>query len=57
MVTSHQLERLRKDSAELSHYIHKLNKKGETQLAFKVEKKREYLDTYISDLANSTQGI
>ena len=57
MVTSHQLERLRKDSAELSHYIHKLNKKGETQLAFKVERKREYLDTYISDLANSTQGI
>ena len=37
MVTTHQLERLRKDSAELSHYIHKLNKKGETQLAFKVE--------------------
>jgi len=57
MVTSHQLERLRKDSAELSHYIHKLNKKGKTQLAFKVERKREYLDTYISDLANSTQGI
>jgi len=57
MVTLHQLERLRKDSAELSHYIHKLNKKGETKLAFKVERKREYLDTYISDLANSTQGI
>ena len=57
MVTTHQLERLRKDSAELSHYIHKLNKKGETQLAFKVERKREYLDTYISDLANSGQSI
>ena len=57
MVTTHQLERLRKDSAELSHYIHKLNKKGETKLAFKVERKREYLDTYISDLANSSQSI
>jgi hypothetical protein len=57
MVTTHQLERLRKDSAELSHYIHKLNKKGKTQLAFKVERKREYLDTYISDLANSSQSI
>ena len=57
MVTSHQLERLRKDSAELSHYIHKLNKKGKTQLAFKVERKREYLDTFISDLTNSTQEI
>jgi len=55
MVTTHQLERLRKDSVELSHYIHKLNKKGKTQLAFKVERKREYLDTYISDLANSTR--
>ncbi len=57
MVTTHQLERLRKDSAELSHYIHKLNKKGKTQLAFKVERKREYLDSYISDLANSSQSI
>jgi hypothetical protein len=57
MVTTHQLERLRKDSVELSHYIHKLNKKGKTQLAFKVERKREYLDSYISDLTNSSQSI
>jgi|TARA_B110000908_G_C10074761_1_gene366755 hypothetical protein len=56
MVTTNQLERLRKDSAELSHYIHKLNKRGKTQLAFKVEKKREYLDTHISELANSVRN-
>jgi len=56
MVTTNQLERLRKDSVELSHYIHKLNKRGKTQLAFKVEKKREYLDTHISELANSVRN-
>lgn len=50
MVTINQLERLRKDSAELGHYVHKLNKKGKNELAYKVERKREYLDNYISEL-------
>ena len=53
MVTTNQLERLRKDSAELQHYIHKLNKKGKTRLAHKVEKKRDYLNDYISELQDS----
>ena len=53
MVTTNQLERLRKDSAELQHYIHKLNKKGKTTLAHKVEIKRNYLNTYISELQDS----
>lgn len=53
MVTTNQLERLRKDSAELQHYIHKLNKKGKTGLAHKVEKKRDYLNDYISELQDS----
>jgi phage shock protein A len=53
MVTTNQLERLRKDSAELQHYIHKLNKKGKTTLAHKVERKRDYLNDYISELQDS----
>jgi hypothetical protein len=53
MVTTFQLERLRKDSAELQHYIHKLNRKGKTKLAHKVEKKRVFLDDYISELQES----
>lgn len=53
MVNLNQLERLRKDSAELGHYVHKLNKKGKKSLAHKVEKKRAYLDEYISELQDS----
>lgn len=53
MVSTNQLERLRKDSAELGNYIHKLNKKGKKSLAYKVEKKRAYLDTYISELCTN----
>ncbi len=34
MVTINQLERLRKDSAELGHYVHKLNKKGKNETLF-----------------------
>lgn len=55
MVTINQLERLRKDSAELGHYVHKLNKKGKNELAYKVEKKREYLDNFISELQDTLQ--
>jgi hypothetical protein len=50
MITDNQLERLRKDSAELGHYVHKLNKKGRQDLAHKVEKKRQFLDNYILEL-------
>lgn len=53
MVTTNQIERLRKDSAELGHYVHKLNKKGKKELAHKVEKKRKYLDDFISDLQST----
>ncbi len=57
MVTTNQLERLRKDSAELGHYVHKLNKKGKNELAHKVEKKRRYLDDYISELQGTVSAI
>jgi hypothetical protein len=57
MLTTNQLNRLRKDSSELNHYIHKLNKKGKLNLAHKVEKKRDYLESYISDLQNSFNPV
>lgn len=51
-----QLSRLQRDSAELKHYIHKLHKRGKADLAYKVEKKRNFLDAYISDLQQGTQS-
>ncbi len=50
MVTQNQLERLRKDSTELSHYVHKLTRKGKEELAHKVERKRMFLDDHINEL-------
>lgn len=45
-----QLERLRKDSKELTHYIHKLNKKGRADTAYKMQRKQEYLNQQILEL-------
>ena len=50
MVQTSQLERLRKDSRELGHYIHKLNKKGRKDAAFKLQKKQAFLDAAISQV-------
>lgn len=47
---SPQIDRLKKDSKELRHYIHKLNKKGRDDLAYKLAKKQEYLDQHIHEL-------
>ena len=49
MVTN-QIERLKKDSRELGHYIHKLNKKGRKDAAFKLQKKQAFLDAAISQV-------
>jgi|TARA_B110000908_G_scaffold7891_1_gene9866 phage shock protein A len=57
MVTTNQLERLRKDSAELSNYVHKLTRKGKEELAHKVEKKRAFLDDYINELELQSSRI
>jgi len=56
MVSTNQLTRLRKDCAELGNYIHKLNKKGNDTLAHKVEKKRAYLESYISELSSNNES-
>jgi|VirMetMinimDraft_7_1064189.scaffolds.fasta_scaffold79095_3 hypothetical protein len=55
MVLANQLERLRKDSRELGHYINRLKKKGKTETATKVAKRRAYLDDMIAYSEGRTQ--
>jgi len=45
-----QIERLKKDSKELKHYIQKIEKTGNSQLAYKLQKKQEYLMSRIEDI-------
>lgn len=45
-----EIERLKKDRNETSHYREKLLKKGKSDKAFKMQKKIEYLDEYIENL-------
>jgi len=56
MVETNQLERLRKDSRELGHYIHKLNKRGKADIAYKVAKRQSFLDTAISQAELRLRG-
>lgn len=50
-----QLDRLRRDSHELQNYIHKLNKKGKNDLAYKLLVKQEYLNQQINELDLESQ--
>lgn len=45
-----QIERLKKDSAELDIYAKKLEKKGEVQRAQKIKKKREFIERALSEV-------
>jgi len=56
MVESNQIERLKKDSRELGHYIHKLNKRGKTEIAYKVAKRQSFLDAAISQVETRLRG-
>ena len=49
-MNSNQLERLRKDSREMGHYLAKLKKLGKDKLAHKMQAKCEYLDSRICEL-------
>lgn len=49
------LQRLKKDSKELGHYAHKLTKKGNPTLAYKVAKRKDYLEQVILDLEERRQ--
>lgn len=56
MVESNQLERLRRDSRELGHYIHKLQKRGKVDTAYKIAKKQSFLEAAISQVENQLRG-
>ena len=45
-----QIERLKKDSKELKHYIQKIEKTGNSDLVYKLQKKQDYLNSRIEDI-------
>ena len=45
-----QIERLKRDSKELKHYIQKIERTGNQELLYKLQKKHEYLDSRIEDI-------
>ena len=45
-----QIERLKRDSKELKHYIKKQEKKGDSNLVYKLRAKYEYLNSRISEV-------
>ena len=47
---SSQIERLKKDSKELKHYIQKVERTGNSELVYKLQKKHEYLSSRIEDI-------
>lgn len=51
-----QIERLKKDSNKLKHYIKKLEKKGNDTLAYKLQRKYNYLASRIVDIEETMQN-
>lgn len=51
-----QIERLKKDSKELKHYIKKVEKKGNETLAYKLQRKYNYLTSRIIDIEEAMQN-
>lgn len=45
-----KLDRLKKDSNELKNYMKRVEKEGNIQLAYKLRKKYEYLNTRIEEI-------
>ena len=45
-----QIERLKKDSKELKHYMCRVKKEGNDVLLFKLSRKYEYLNSRINDI-------
>tara|TARA_R110000782_G_scaffold21033_2_gene56736 strand:+ start:2143 stop:2307 length:165 start_codon:yes stop_codon:yes gene_type:complete len=45
-----QIERLKRDSKELKHFLFRLEKEGNTEHAHRMRAKLEYLNSKISDI-------
>jgi hypothetical protein len=52
-----QVERLKKDSRELEYFMRKLQKSGNTQKAYVIQKKMEYLDSKIEEMKDDLLTI
>jgi len=50
---SPQIERLKKDSKELKHYLYRLEKEGNHKQAHKIQTKLEFLNSKIVDIQES----
>jgi cell division protein FtsB len=48
-----QLQRLKQDSKMLEHYIHRLNKHGDKDLAYKMEQKAQFLNKHIAGIQHT----
>ena len=49
-----QVERLKRDSNELSHYIQRLKKEGNQKKVYTMIKKREYIERQLADMEEYT---
>ena len=49
-----QVERLKRDSNELSHYIQRLKKEGDQKKVYTMIKKREYIERQLADMEEYT---
>lgn len=52
-MSRNQLERLKKDSKELSHFITKLQKQGKEEKVYKLNKKYQYLQDVIQEYTDA----
>ena len=46
----YQLTELKNHNKKMEHYIHRLKKRGKEDLAYKIQKKRDVLNTHIAKL-------
>lgn len=49
------IERLKRDSKEIKHYMKRLEKDGNLTLAYKLRQKYEYLNSYIEEVQNQEE--
>lgn len=49
------IERLKRDSKEIKHYMNRLEKVGNLNLAYKLRQKYEYLNNYIDEIQEENQ--
>jgi|MDSY01.2.fsa_nt_gb hypothetical protein len=54
---SAQIERLKRDSRELTTYSKKLAKKGRSDLVHKIMLKKEFIDQHIADVVSEQNKL